>query len=781
MRVIRYPQSSSWPELIRRPESGAFQEPDAVLNILNTVKIEGDKALLAYTARFDRVELPGILVPNSVLRQAWEDAPEDFRSAVRTAVANIRTFHRSQRENERRIETMPGVSCWRRSVPIERVGIYVPGGSAPLFSSLFMSAVPALEAGCGELIVCSPPGENGLPSWQILAVAGYLDLPEMYAVGGAQAIAAMAWGTETVPSVDKIFGPGNSWVTAAKQMVQQMGVAIDLPAGPSEVLVIADSTADPAFVAADLLSQAEHGADSQVVMVTTDASLLEKTMASVQDFLEKLPRKNAAEIALQGSLAIMVRDLDEALAFSNAYAPEHLILQVADAGKWAEQVINAGSVFVGPWSCESLGDYASGTNHTLPTNGFARMYSGVSLDSFLKKITFQEVSKRGLEGLGPVVSTLATYEQLDAHRLAVDIRLQSPDGGTKDADNDIIAALIPGHLRDIKTYSSARDEFQGKADIFLDANELPFHEKGYNRYPDPKQTELRERYARWRGLSPENVAISNGSDEAIEWLTRGFCRPGFDSICITTPTYGMYEVVASWFDLPVIRVPLLNDFQPDVPALLKAQQGSSCRILFLCSPNNPTGNAVGPEQIDLLLQEWQGLLVIDEAYIDFSQMESVAQRISKHPRLLVIQTFSKSFGLAGLRVGALLADERIIAHVDRIKAPYNVDHQAAQQALQALERVNEFEDQWEQIRKERERLAITLEDMPIVTKVWPGEGNFLLVQFQDSGQVMDMLRRSGIIVRDRSRQVENAIRITIGTPEENNALIEILERECLKT
>ncbi|WP_436515163.1 histidinol dehydrogenase [Ekhidna sp. To15] len=394
---------------------------ELVGSIMGDVQINGDKALIKYNKQFDGVEMDALSINlNSI---DFQIEPE-LAVAITVAKSNIEQFHLSQKEEIRQIETMPGVSCWRKSVAIQKVGLYIPGGSAPLFSTLLMLAIPAQIAGCKEIIVCTPPTKSG----ELNAVIGWtcklLGIEKIYLTGGAQAVAAMTFGTVSIPMVDKIFGPGNQYVTAAKQMAQKFGVAIDMPAGPSEVLIIADDQAYPEFVAADLLSQAEHGPDSQVVLVSNSENLISEVSAEIQRQVDDLPRKEIAMQALQNSQSILFSTLNEAIDFSNEYAPEHLIIATENADALAEKIITAGSVFLGNWSCESAGDYASGTNHTLPTNGYARNYSGVSLDSFVKKITFQRLSEQGIKQLGPHIEKMAEAEQLQAHKNAVSLRLE---------------------------------------------------------------------------------------------------------------------------------------------------------------------------------------------------------------------------------------------------------------------------------------------------------------------------------------------------------------------
>lgn len=424
MRVFLHPASDQWEEILRRPTLDTVSLEQTAGAILHDVQREGDAAVLRYTEKFDHVRLTDHAVSQPEIAAAAAMLREDLKKAIRTAAQNITRFHEQQRLDPEPVETMPGVTCWRKSVPVEKVGLYIPGGTAPLFSTVLMLAIPANLAGCREIVLCSPPRPDGSLHPAILYTAQLVGVTKIFKIGGVQAVGALAYGTETVPAVYKIFGPGNQYVTAAKQLISREGVAIDLPAGPSEVLVCADHTADPAFVAADLLSQAEHGTDSQVVLVAFTEAMVQAVQAEVDRQLAGLPRREIAAGALTNSVAVVVRDRDEARRLINAYAPEHLILSVEDAEDMAEGIVNAGSVFLGNYTPESVGDYASGTNHTLPTNGFARAYSGVSLDSFVKKITYQRLTREGLENLGPAVEHMAAAEDLIGHQRAVSIRLR---------------------------------------------------------------------------------------------------------------------------------------------------------------------------------------------------------------------------------------------------------------------------------------------------------------------------------------------------------------------
>jgi histidinol dehydrogenase len=422
MQIIRYPKESEWNTIVERPHIDASTLNDTVKRILDDIRSEGDEAVRRYEEKFDHVILDDLQVTPQEIDEAENELSEDIKRAIRLAHNNIRRFHESQRIEPRKVETSDGVVCWQKSVAIEKVGLYIPGGTAPLFSTVLMLATPAMIAGCKEIVLCSPPNKEGRLHPAILFAAKTAGVSRIYKTGGVQAIGAMAYGTESIPKVYKIFGPGNQYVMCAKQQVSLSDVAIDMPAGPSEVCVVCDETSDASFVAADLLSQAEHGRDSQVLMITTSEEKIDEVRQQIDTQIESLPRKEIAKAALDNSKIVLVEDTITAMRLTNAYAPEHLILNTRDYEQLAEQVVNAGSVFLGPWSCESAGDYASGTNHTLPTHGYATAYSGVNLDSFIRKITFQNLSTKGIASIGKAVEVMAAAEQLDAHRNAMKVR-----------------------------------------------------------------------------------------------------------------------------------------------------------------------------------------------------------------------------------------------------------------------------------------------------------------------------------------------------------------------
>lgn len=425
MKVIEFPSKSDWSTILKRPTQEKGNLESIVADVFKEIKTKGDAALKNFTKKFDGAELTNLMVSQSEIDAAIKSTPEDLKKAIDNAAKNIKIFHEAQVASEEKVETQNGVECWRKVTPIEKVGLYIPGGSAPLFSTVLMLAIPAKIAGCKEIVLCTPPNKEGNINPAILYAAASVGCTKIFKLGGIQAIGAMTFGSESVPAVYKIFGPGNQFVTAAKQMASLDGVAIDMPAGPSEVLVYGDSTGDAAFIASDLLSQAEHGADSQVVFVTCDANLIPAVQEAVKVQLAELPRQEIAAKALANSTIILMRNETEALELINEYGPEHLIIGAENENLFIDGVVNAGSVFLGNYTPESAGDYASGTNHTLPTNGYAKSYSGVSLDSYTKKITYQRISKAGLQDLGPTIEIMAEAEQLFAHKNAVTLRLNS--------------------------------------------------------------------------------------------------------------------------------------------------------------------------------------------------------------------------------------------------------------------------------------------------------------------------------------------------------------------
>lgn len=772
MDILLYPPKSQWAALCRRPLQDDPQVRARVASILERVQREGDSALRALSIEIDGRDPALEVTPEQLCASTGQVKPA-VREAIRQAADNIRAFHQAQLPREIRVETVPGVCCIQRPVPIRRVGLYIPGGTAPLFSTVLMLAIPAALAGCREVILCSPAGASGEIAPEVLYAAQYCGIRRIFRVGGAQAIAAMAFGTETIPQVDKIFGPGNRYVTTAKQLVGEQAVAIDMPAGPSEVMVIADDAASPAFVAADLLSQAEHGPDSQVMLACLSEYFAQKVLAEAERQRQLLPRGQMAAKALSHSSIIVLHQLEEAVELAEAYAPEHLILALEDPWKAADGITAAGSVFIGPWSPESAGDYASGTNHTLPTSGWARAYSGVNVESFMRRMTLQEISQAGLERLAPTIREMATAEGLDAHARAVDIRMAATaEQSVAESTPSCVQSLMRANIRALTPYSTARDDSSGSPEIFLDANESPYDTR-WNRYPDPRQRTLKQAISAFRGVPVENIFLGNGSDEAIDLLYRVFCEPGRDQALIVSPSYGMYSVAAQTNDVAVCPVPLGEGYS--LPAAAIAAATTPCtKLLFICSPNNPTGNAFPLEELAAVIRSFPGITVLDEAYADFSAKGSLLPRLGEFPRLVILQTLSKACGLAGLRIGMAFSTPEIIRTFDQVKYPYNINQPAQELALEALR--NGATRHVAEICEQRDILARALPGFSFVRNVYPSDANFLLVRMDDPKRVYDHLLDDGIIVRDRSRVMlcEGALRITVGTPAENKRLLDSL-------
>jgi len=747
-----------------------------VRTILERIRQGGDEALRAITTEIDGRCPESLQVSEAEFTEAESLVSDKLKAAIRQAASNISAFHKAQHTSAADVCTMPGVHCRRRVLPIRRVGLYIPGGSAPLFSTILMLALPAQIAGCEEIVLCTPCDRTtGKVNPVVLYTAQLCGVRTIYKLGGAQAIAAMAYGTESIERVYKIFGPGNRYVTKAKQMVSAQGTAIDMPAGPSEVMIMADDSARPDFVAADFLSQAEHGPDSQSLLVCRSQEFAEQVNAEIVRQLALLPRADIATRSLENSRIVVFDDIDTMVAFANDYASEHLIIAMDDAWAVANRITAAGSIFVGHYSPESAGDYASGTNHTLPTMGLASAYSGIGLDSFMHAITYQELTQEGLNSLSSTIIRMAEAEGLDAHANAVKVRVASEgSGNSENAENpNCPLSNIRPNIAALKPYSTARDEYKGSIGIYLDANENPF-DNGYNRYPSTALKEqVRSTIAQKKGIDPARLFLGNGSDEAIDLLFRVFCRPGIDNIVSIAPTYGMYSVCAAINDIECREVMLGEDFSLPVEALLSATDMQS-KLLFVCSPNNPTANAFPREQIVSLVSRFPGIVVVDEAYIDFSSVPSMVELIGQYPNLIVLQTLSKAYGLAGLRIGLAFAEERIIRLFEQVKYPYNIGTDTLSLALRLL--ATDITPQVQTLIAERERVAAALTELPYIEKVYPSDANFLLVKTARPRELYDYLIAHELIVRDRSRTpgCESTLRITIGTPEENDRLIEEL-------
>ena len=777
MTIITEPNREQWAELVRRPAFDVTQLFDVVRPIMDAVHEHGDKALHEYGHRFDGVDLEEFAVSAAEVAEACARVPQELREAICSAYANILDFHLIQSgESARCRETAPGVYCEQHTLPIRSVGLYVPGGQAPLFSTVLMLAVPAAVAMCKEVVLCTPPGKDGKVNPAILFAADLCGVKRIFKVGGAQAIAAMTYGTASVPKVDKIFGPGNAYVTAAKQLASLAGVAIDMPAGPSEVEVLADESCVPAFVAADLLSQAEHGPDSQAMLVTTSAAVAEAVAAEVEKQLAALPRKEIAAKSIANSRIIVLADKQDCIDFTNAYGPEHLI--IAMKGVPTLSVSNAGSIFVGNYSCESAGDYASGTNHTLPTMGCVRAYSSLCVDSFQRKMTVQTITPLGIRSIGRTVELMAEAEHLDAHARAMTLRIQAVAEQPQEEQGTGIARLVRQNILKLKPYSSARDEYAGKAaHVFLDANECP-HNAPNNRYPDPLQWELKQKISAYKGVAPERIFLGNGSDEAIDLIFRTFCTPGVDSVVAIHPSYGMYEVCADINNVHYIKFMLKAGYQFDGTAFAE-HCWDIAKVAFLCSPNNPTGNLLPLAEIRKVLDSFRGIVVVDEAYIDFApEGSSVVSLLDEYPRLIVLNTFSKAWASAGIRLGMALAHPEVIALFNKVKYPYNVNILTQRAAMERLDHMDEIRAWVDEALSERTRMMQAVAALPICKQVYPSDANFFLARVTDACRIYDALVEQGIIVRNRHRimMCENCLRITIGTPAENDELLAALKQ-----
>jgi histidinol dehydrogenase len=783
MKVYRYNELTEIEvqSLTHRPASNSAADMESVLTVIRDVELNGDEAVRRYTLQWD-----GILVEApEVSAEEWAEGASNVSaeawSALHKAARNIEAFHRQQIPMPIELETAPGVLCKREWRALQRVGLYVPGGTAPLVSTVLMLGIPARLAGCTEILLFSPPDNDGLIAPAILAASRVAGVHRIFRIGGSQAIAAMALGTETIPRVDKIFGPGNRFVTAAKAVVSRppYNTGIDLIAGPSELLIIADETSDADWLAADLLTQTEHGSDSQVVLVSTSQKLITTIVEKLAERLELLPRKSVAEESLQHSFAIITENLSQAFHFANLYAPEHLMVSIQDAEKHTSEIQNAGSVFLGPLTTVVFGDYASGTNHTLPTNGTSRFSGGLTTESFMKPISFQSVTSEGIAPLVDTVRVLARMEGLEAHALAAEFRIVAATVSPPNPLSILKHCMRPG-LRNFKPYTSARSELT-QGSIYLDANELSLGSAvqkdniPLNRYPDPIQSELRLSLAERLDVPADSVFTGNGSDEIIDLLVRLFCEPNKDEVAILEPTYGVYEVAAQVQSARVVKIGLDDRFQINLESVLECT-GHSTHLLFCCSPNNPTGNLLNRESIlELLTLLRNTIVVLDEAYIEFAQTSSLAKEAASFPNLVVLRTLSKAWGLAGIRLGYCVASSAIISALNKIKPPYNVNVLTMHAALSALKQRDFVDKTVQTIVSERIRVSDVIGTLPSVVYVYPSAANFLLVRFRDASAAFRRLLSEGIVVRRRSeKRLQDCLRITIGTPEENSKVLQVL-------
>ena len=743
--------------------------------IIAQVRTRGDDALREYAQRFDGVNLGALEVPLSDLHAALTGLAPALRAALEQAADAIAAFHRAQLPEPLEYEAHPGVRLGRRAEPLGRVGVYAPGGSAAYASSVLMGVVPARVAGVREIVVCAPPGSDGRPPAAVLAAAALGGADRMFAVGGAGAIAAMAYGTETVPAVDRIVGPGNAYVTAAKQQVTP-GVAIDCPAGPSEVLIIADGGADARTIAAELLAQAEHDPDAACVLVSTEETLIERTLEALSSLLPAQPRRTTIERAFARAGALLVApDESAALAFSERYAPEHVLLLTRSPYALLPRVRAAGSVFLGAGSSVVFGDYITGANHVLPTAGHARVHGGLSTLDFLRFSTWQEVSDHAARALAAPAATLAEAEGLPAHADAARLRAAAPAIDVEAAGSAPPApASRPVRLRPAYRHVTVYDPGRSPCALDLSDNTNLFGanpaavaavrsagDAVLTRYPDTYAFELKRAIAAHCGVATANVTTGCGSDDVIDSVMRAFCEPD-DVVAYPDPTFGMIGAFTRMNAAQPRAVACSSDFALDVAALL-AQRAA---LTYVCRPNNPTGTLVDAAAVMRLEQMSDGVLLVDEAYIDFADDVSLAPVAADSTRMIVLRTFSKAYGLAGLRVGYAIGPAPLIAEIEKSRGPYKVSALAERAALAALTAGHDWvRARAEEVVANRARLAGRLRDAGLAPL--PSAANFLLLPLPPGALAGDWnvrLRARGVAVRPFSRVpgAGECLRITIG-------------------
>jgi histidinol dehydrogenase len=791
MRILDWKSLSAaqQDQALKRPaQRDSAATAAAAQRIIEAVRSEGDAALLALAIQFDGVLLSSLRVTPREFDVAQNALNAAQHAAIERAISTVHRFHAAQMPAPLRVETAPGVVCERISVPIRAVGLYVPAGSAPLPSTAIMLAVPAAIANCPVRVMCTPPARDGAADPAVLVAARKAGIDQVFKVGGAGAIAAMAFGTASIPKCDKVFGPGNAWVTAAKLLVAQdpEGAAADLPAGVTEVMVIADDSARADFVAADLLAQAEHSPDAQSILVTTSAALAEAVAREVERQVQSLSRADILAQSMIHMRLLIVDSLETAFRVANDYAPEHLLLEIHDPRASVSRVTAAGAVFLGNWSPESMGDYCSGPNHTLPTYGYARAYSGLSLEDFQKRITVQELTPTGLQGLSSTAQILAQLEGLDGHAAAVTIRLAALDalgahGSRRRTGVNAVLSLARPEIVTLKPYSHAA---WLPSLTRLHANEAPWRPAGdttvagLNRYPEPQPQALIERFGTLYGVPTPSVLATRGSDEAIDLLSRIFLRAGSDAILQCTPTFGMYQVAARIQGAEVIEIPLdrTRGWALDPQRLLAAWQ-PTVKLVYLCSPNNPTANSLDVSALEYLCESLDGkaIIVIDEAYIEWSRSSSLTPWLERFSTLAILRTLSKAHALAGARLGALLARPELIELAKRVIPPYSLAQSTIESALLALApaELAASKRRLQGLLAEREYLARQLAASPLVDKVWPSDTNFLLIDCLDADRFMSDSVAGGLIVRDLRAHpsLPRSLRVSVGTRAQNDELL----------
>ncbi|QJC36837.1 histidinol dehydrogenase [Enterobacteriaceae endosymbiont of Donacia vulgaris] len=753
-----------------------------VTDILNQVKKKGDQALKKYSFLFDKIEINNLKIDKEKIYNSKIYVDKKIKNAIKKAYDNIYKFHKYQNLKNKIIEIIPGVFCNQIVRPISKIGFYIPGGTSSLFSTVLMLGIPAKLALCPNIILCSPPPISN----EILFSAYLCNIKNIFQVGGAHAIAAMAFGTETINRVNKIFGPGNVFVTEAKRQVSSQNttynnISIDMPAGPSELMILADKSANHNFIVADLLSQAEHGIDSQVFLITIEEKIAKLVRKKLLKQLEKLPKKDIAKKSLKKSYIIIVKNIEECIKIINKYAPEHLIIQCHNYDKILPKIMNAGSIFLGNWSPESVGDYASGTNHVLPTYGYASTYSCLGVSDFQKRMSVQKLTQKGLLNISDTVEIMAKKENLLGHSNSVTIRKKYINKNNihqeKNKKIDNINKIIKKNIINLIPYKSARllyKDNDNKNLIALNANEssiisyFSLNKKIFNKYPEPQPKKLIVLYSKYVNLNVKNILVTRGADEGIDLVMRTFCNQKNDKILFCPPTYDMYRVTAQILDIKYITINS-NNINWELNLNKIKENLNNVKIIYICNPNNPTGNYINKNIIIELLELTKNttMIVIDEAYIEFCIDQTFTYLINKYHNLIILRTLSKAFALAGIRCGFLLTNEYIINTLLKVIAPYPISEPSTDIAIQALNLKNLIimKNNVQTIINNKKWLVKNLYNCRCVKYIFNSSTNFILVKFYNSDYIFKKLNKKKIIIRNQNNQknLNNCLRITIGT------------------
>jgi histidinol dehydrogenase len=773
-------------EITHRGQEDLEEVRPSVEAILNSVRTRGDAALREITEALDQAQLEDLAVPSHAMAEALDEIPRGLRRGLELMVTHLERVSRAQRPREVRVLVRPGLLVRRVFTPIERVGVYAPGGTAPLFSSLLMAAVPARVAGCREIIVCSPPQPDGSIKPVLLAAAHMAGVSAFFRLGGAQAVAAMAFGTESVPRVDKIVGPGNRFVTAAKLAVYPY-VEIDLPAGPSECIVIADASARAETVTAELLAQAEHGVDSPALLLTPSRDLALQVQRLVDQEAVRLTRapQIAASLARWGRI-LLTDTLEQAVAFTNTFAPEHVQVSSADARAVAAGIHQAGSIFVGPHSPVAAGDYACGSNHILPTGGRARAASGVSLETFGKWTQVQELSAPGLQAIAAAIAVVAEAEGLSAHAAAVTARLEgvAPLVPALPPTRSALERFAP-YEWELSTQALASQFGLSPAKVLrFDMNTVPetpalwaktlrkMAGEAFQEYDDAAYSGLVARLANYARVEPEQITVGAGADEILDLCAKVFVDPGARAV-IPSPTYSMFAVVTAILDGETVAVPRRKDFRLDVDAVVEA--GRSAAAVFLCNPNNPTGTLTPLDEIIAIAGQVPGAVIVDEAYYEFGRVSAI-DLIARLPNIVVVRTFSKAFALASARVGYAVAHPAVARSLKQVRPPTSVSRASVRLAEAALDDRAGMARRVRRLERHREDLALGLKGLGLT--VIPSHANFLLVRARGARALAERLLRKGLVARTfaEGSPLSDYLRLTVRTPQDHRRLLEVIRR-----